>query len=112
METLVAPENNKLLITFTLETPLILKQMLYSFVIIQFILLIIILQVQRSEHKKREQLSRDWKKRTGDTVTQVVHDIRSPLAALKFIATNTNDSKNPKLHSYSSFKQTTSLFLS
>jgi signal transduction histidine kinase len=85
-ESIISKENKKLKIIFTIELPKILKQMLFLFALIQLTILGTIIFVQRSEFLKREYLTKSWQNKMREIIAQVVHDIRSPLAALKFIS--------------------------
>lgn len=93
IEQVVVPENNKLKVVFTIEMPSSLKLLLGIFLLVQLSVLVLVVYIQKSEYLKREMLSQNWQRQISKTMAQVVHDIRSPLAALKFIAHDLNKNK-------------------
>lgn len=85
VQTVRAKGNPALKVTFTIALPFSLKSILTLFIIFQVFFISLIGWLKISEEKEKLKISLEWKKKIKDIIAQVVHDIRSPLAALKLL---------------------------
>lgn len=90
VKTIHAQGNSELQVRFTFELPTTLKAILLLYILLQVFFLSLIGWVKIREEKDKLKISLDWQNRINSIVAQVVHDIKSPLAALKLAIRNRN----------------------